>query len=215
MKPQIYLIHTSDDNGVASVVQQALDERKMDCRQQSGDVPGAEGVAAKVIDDSDVVVLILSSAVNGSALIKREVECAVKADKEIIPFRIDSTPLPKYLEFYLSTTHWLDATTSPPEKHMTQLVYTVRHLLGLERERAAKKAVAAMILGALSIFVGSILLGPLAIVLGKVELKAIASKRSSMAGRRYARAGVISGAIGTVVGIALIFLAWYLELNLN
>jgi hypothetical protein len=168
--------------------------------------------------------VILSSAVNDSVRVKREVAQAVKADKFIVPFRIDTTTLPKYLEFYLSTAHWLDATTPPIDSHLEQLVSTTRRLFGLEagyasataslrRWRPAKKAVAAAILGVVSLIALGIVLGPLSVILGKVELKAIASGRSSAAGRGYARAGVIFGLLGTITSAAIWFLMWYYDID--
>lgn len=213
MKYKIYISHSPKDDGIASDICRALEEGGVRClRSQSGDSQGAERAIAKVIDYSDAVVVILSSAVNGSGQVKSEVEYAAKEDKEIVPFRIDTALLPKYLEFYLGTTHWLDASTPPIENHIAQLVYTLRYLLGLERERAAKKAVAAMILGILSPLFGGYFFGLASIILGVVELRAIASGRSSRVGRKYAYIGIVCGLIGIAVITALLFNKEYMDM---
>ena len=213
MKYQIFIIHSPEEDGVASALCRALEEGSVSCwRSRSDNLRNAKGASAKVINNSDAVVLILSSVIKGSAQVKWEVESAAKAGKEIIPFRIDTTPLPKYLEFYLSTAHWLDATTPPLEKHITQLVYAVRYLLGLEKERASKKAVAAMIFGILGLIVIGGIFSLIGIILGGLELKSIASGRSSTLGRKYARIGIICGLVGIVLQIAGI---WYFGNPLN
>ncbi len=213
MKYMIYIAHSPEDNGVTAAICRALEEGRVSCRHsQSDNFPGTERAIAKAIDGSDAVIVILSSAINGSAQVKWEVEYAAKKGKEIVPFRIDTAPLPKYLEFYLSTTHWLDASMPPLENHIAQLVYTVRYLLGLERERAAKKAVAAMILGILSPLFGGYFFGLPAIILGVVELRAIASGRSSRVGRKYAYTGIVCGLIGIAVVTALMFNKEYMDM---
>jgi hypothetical protein len=171
-----------------------------------------------------MVILIVSAAVSNSARARQELERAVKADKVIIPFRIDSAPLSKSFEFYLSTAQWLDASTPPLNQHLAQLVATTRRLVGLEqryasssvfsrRRRPSKKAVAAAISGILSLIAVGIILGSLGVVLGIIELKAITAGRSSAAGRRYAWVGIISGSIGAVTGAVLWFLMWYYEVD--
>lgn len=221
MKRQVYIIHTTSDEDIASSVCRSLEANGMGCRiSSSSSARSAEQPATKFIDKSDVIVLILSAAAHASARVRQEVERAAKADKVIIPFRIDSAPLAKYLEFYLSTAHWLDASTPRLEHHLAQLVSTTRRIVGLEtgyesglasaRGRAAKKAVAAAICGVLSLVILHLILGPLGIFLGKRELKAIAAGRSPPAGRKYARTGVACGWIGSLIGIIYMFLIWYM-----
>jgi hypothetical protein len=224
MRRKIYIIHSREDGGSTSATRRSLEVSGVRCL--SAEPPNSREKAAgkKVIEDSDVVILMLSAAAYNSMRVKRELEWAVKANKVIIPFRIDSAPLPKYFEFYLSTAHWLDASTPPLDQHLEKLVSTTRRLVGLEEgyasssifwrsKRPAKKAVAAAVSGVLSMIVFGVVLGLLGIVLGKVELRAIAAGRSSAAGRRYARVGVVCGYIGAVAGAALCFLLLYYDVD--
>jgi hypothetical protein len=225
MRRKVYIIHSLGDEGTAYAVHRSLEDGGIKPSvSMSVNPQDAERAAAKLIKDSDLIVLILSSAANDSARVKREVERAVKADKLIIPFRLDTTPLPKYLEFYLSTAHWLDASTPRLDHHLTQLVSNTRRLMGLEEgyaslaaslpgQRPAKKAIVATILGAISLLVFGIILGLLAIILGVIELRAIAAGRSSIVGRKYARYGVILGGIGIVLAVIMTFLFWYFDLD--
>lgn len=225
MRRKAYVIHSDADEETASAVRRSLEEGGVRCSYAGGADPGnVERSSAKLIGGSDMVVLILSSRVNGSARVKREVERAVMADKPIIPFRVDMTPLPKYLELYLGAFHWLDASTPRLEQHLAQLVLTTRRLLGMEEgyasvaaslrgRRPAKKAVASAVFGVISIIVFGLILGPLSVILGSIELKAIAAGRSSPAGRVYARVGFVCGLIGTVTGAAIWFLMWYYDIK--
>src|SRR5689334_17510029 len=106
MKRKVYIIHSHKDEASASVTCRSLKENGLRC--VSGEPSNLRGRARgyrKIIADSDVVILMISASANNSTQVKQELEWAVKADKVIIPFRIDSAPLPKYLEFYVSTTH--------------------------------------------------------------------------------------------------------------
>jgi hypothetical protein len=225
MRRKIYIIHSPGDEGTAYAVHRSLEEGGMrPSGPESVNPWNIERSAEKLINNSDLIVLILSSSVNDSVRVKQEVERAVKADKLIIPFRIDTTPLPKYLEFYLSTAHWLDASTPRLDHHLAQLVSTTRRLMGLEEgyasvaaslrgQRPAKKAIAATIFGAVSLIAFGFILGLLAIVLGVIELRAIAVGRSSIVGRKYARTGIILGGIGIVIAVVLTFLFWYWDID--
>lgn len=168
--------------------------------------------AFRIIDKSDAMVLVLSAAVNGSAQIKNQVERTANDGKPIITFRLDNAPLSKQLEFYLSTPHWLEASSQPLEKHLAELVLTTQKLLAKRRRRAAKKGKAAAILGILSlIFIGA--LGPIALFLGIKELKSIKAGHSSPLGRKYAWIGIITGSLGTLVWMILLFRWWYWGIN--
>jgi hypothetical protein len=135
--------------------------------------------------------------------VKREIESAAGAETEMIPFRIDTAPFPKYLEFYLGTTHWHDASLPPLENHLARLISAVRQRLGLDRERVARKTVAALIFGVIGILLGPFSLA--ALILGLVDLRAIARGKSAKKGRKYALLAVFLGAVGTLGWIVQIY----------
>jgi hypothetical protein len=212
MKYSVLITHASEDDTLASLVRRALEEGGMSCRQTS-ELGNSPEKIATTIEASDAIVLILSSASSESAQINREVEQASNAGKLLIPFRIDTKPFSKHLEFYLSTAHWIEASTPPFDQYIVRLVSTARHLLGIDRQRPDKKAIAAMVCGILSIPVLGGVLGPAGIILGIVELKATATGRSFAVGRKYAWIGIISGSIGMVGWLALMFRWWYWGIN--
>src|SRR5712664_943525 len=143
MPYQILISHATEDSSVASQIHQALEKDGFTCSRwqpESAQVL-AESVTSPV-DKSDVLVLILSAAMPDSKLVRSQVEHALANNKEIIPFRINASPLPKHLEFYLSSAHWLETSTPPQPEDMRRLVSAVRHLIGLDRPHLTKKTIA-------------------------------------------------------------------------
>jgi hypothetical protein len=209
MKYRIAITHAPTDAVVATSIRQAFQGAEIKCEHLTA--PRSERTeehALRIIDKSDAMILILSAAVNGLPRIEKQVERAANYGKPIITFRIDNAPLSKRLEFYLSTPHWFDASSQPLEKHLAELVLTTRRLLVERLPRAAKKGKAAAILGILSLISISAL-GPIAIFLGIKELKSIKTGRSSPLGRKYAWIGIITGSLGTLVWVIVLFRWWY------
>ena len=60
--------------------------------------------------------------------IKREVENAVNKGVYIIPFGL-MTSLHKSLEYFISTSQWMDAFSPPLERHLDNLAKTVKAVL--------------------------------------------------------------------------------------
>jgi hypothetical protein len=153
------------------------------------------------------MVLVLSAAASDSVRIEKHVEKMANYGKPIITFRTDNAPLSKQLEFYLSTPHWLDASSQPLEKHLAELVLTTRRLLDERRPRTARKGKTAAILGILSLPIN--ILSPIALLLGILELRSIKAGRSLLLGRKYAWIGIITGSLGMLIWAASIFYWWY------
>lgn len=208
MKYQIAITHAPTDTVVATSIRQALEAAALKCQFLSplrSDYQ--ETHASRIIDKSDAMVLVLSAAASGSAPIEKQVEKMANNGKPIITFRTDQAPLSKQLEFYLSTPHWLDASSQPLEKHLADLVLTTRKLLDERRPRTAMKGKTAAILGILSLPIN--LLSPIAFFLGILELRSIKAGRSLQLGRKYAWIGIITGSLGMVMWAAFIFFWWY------
>lgn len=78
------------------------------------------------INVSRVLIVVLSSASNGSPQVLREVERAVSKGIPVIPFRIEDVKPTKSMEYFLSAPHWLDALSKPLEAHIERLSSVVR-----------------------------------------------------------------------------------------
>ena len=90
--------------------------------------PGADysGAIVKAIGEAKALVLVLSTHSNESEHVKREVERAVSRGVSIIPFRIEEVLPSQALEYFISTTQWVDAFTPPLEKHVDYLVANLK-----------------------------------------------------------------------------------------
>jgi hypothetical protein len=81
------------------------------------------------INESLAMVLIFSRNANASQQLVREVDRAVNRGIPVLPLRIEDVPLSKALEYYISSSHWLDALTEPLEEHLDDLVEAIRQLV--------------------------------------------------------------------------------------
>jgi TIR domain-containing protein/uncharacterized protein DUF4190 len=214
MPYQVLISNAAADSSVASQIDQALKEGGFDClRWQPEAAPIGDASVTSLVDRSDALVLILSPATPDSVLVRSQVEYALAGGKEIIPFRLNASPLPKHLEFYLSTAHWLETSTPPQPEDMRRLVSAIRYSLGMDQPRLAKKAIVSIVLGVLGILGLGIVLGPLAVFLGRSALKSIAAGRSSERGRKYAWIGVVLGCVALLCWIAVMVQWWYTGIN--
>src|SRR5262249_44296258 len=81
------------------------------------------------INACHAVVLVLSRSSNESKQVLFEIERAASKGKRLMPFRIEEIPLSPSLEYFLSSSHWLDATAAPVEKHFPGLARAVKELV--------------------------------------------------------------------------------------
>jgi hypothetical protein len=210
MKRRITIIHAPLDDGVAATVQQALEKAGLKANAWT---ENGKGTLLRGRGGSPVNVLLLSAASNSSPAIQKTVGQAADDGKTILTFRLDQTPLSKQLEFYLSATHWMDASSPPLEKHLEALAQTVRELTSA-RPQTARKGKISMVLGLVSILVIPALLSPAAIILGIMELRAIKRGRALPSSRKYAWLGMITATMGLFGWLTMMFLSWYWDISL-
>jgi serine/threonine protein kinase/ankyrin repeat protein len=127
----VFVSHSTKDKQTADAVVVALESSRVRCWVAPRDIsPGADWGASIIdaISNSRVMVLVYSANSNESKQVIREVERAVSKGLTIIPLRIDATPPSKNMEYFISTSHWLNAMTPPLEAHLAVLVRTVQGL---------------------------------------------------------------------------------------
>src|ERR1700692_4605264 len=78
------------------------------------------------INACPVLVLVLSKHSVDSAHVLREVERASSKRRPIIAFRIDTTPLPPGLEYFLSASQWIDASAASADRLFPKLIEAIR-----------------------------------------------------------------------------------------
>ncbi len=144
MAHDVFISYAHKDKPVADAVCATLESRGVRCWIAPRDVlPGEEYASALVaaVRDSRLLVLVFSADANASPQVLREVERAVSKGLPILPFRIEDVAPSAAMEYYISSRHWLDALTTPLERHLVHLADTVTLLLA--RDGRAAEAPAA------------------------------------------------------------------------
>ena len=152
MAHETFISHSSQDKIVADAITAALEQAGIRCWIAPRDIrPGDSwgGAIVTGIEQSRVMVVIFSAKSNDSKQVMREVERAVQNDVVVVPFRIEDVKPTKDMEYFLSSTHWLDAMTPEMDAHLQELTKTVSNILEREPDaksvaKASKKAAAAM-----------------------------------------------------------------------
>jgi TolB-like protein len=130
---RVFISYASPDAAVADTVCAALERGGISCWIAPRNVVPGEFYADAIvhaIDTTKIIVLILSQSAAGSPHVLREVERASSKRHPVVSFRTDLAPLPTSLEYFLNTSHWLDASATGLDRAAPKLVEAVRHLLG-------------------------------------------------------------------------------------
>jgi hypothetical protein len=140
MAHDVFICHSSKDKKIADAICAKLEQSKIRCWIAPRDVvPGSDFAESIVeaIHSARVTVFIFSANSNKSPHVSHELERSVSLGLPILPFRVDDVVPSPALEYFISSAHWLDALTSPMEKHIDKLVSTVAVLLEREVEPPA------------------------------------------------------------------------------
>lgn len=137
MAHDVFISYSSEDKAVADAVCANLENKKIRCWIAPRDIPPGEEWGKSIIDainQSKVFVLVFSKSADHSPQVLREVERAVNREIPIIPIRIDNVLPHNSMEYYISTTHWLDAISPPLENHINKLAKIVQNILNPPKE---------------------------------------------------------------------------------
>ena len=95
-------------------------------------LPGQEWAESilRAIEASRLMVLVFSDHTNNSTHVRKEVERAVHHGLAVAPVRLTEALPAASLEYFLSSSHWLDAITPPLDRHLAELTRKVTLLLG-------------------------------------------------------------------------------------
>jgi TIR domain len=130
MKRTVFISHSSKDKAIGDEICRFLETNGISCWIAPRNVmPGKNYGAAIVeaIDECAVFLLVLTNESNKSGQVVREVERAASANAVIIPLRVEPVPPSRDLEFYVSSSHWLDATEKPLAKHLGKLLDAIKN----------------------------------------------------------------------------------------
>jgi TolB-like protein/Tfp pilus assembly protein PilF len=127
---RVFISYASHDASVAQRVCSALEVAGFPCWIAPRNVlPGtnyADGIV-HAIDESSILVLILSAQAVASAHVGREIERAVSKRHPVVALRIDAAPLTAAFEYFLNQSQWIEGGGS--DAAIAQLVSAVgQHL---------------------------------------------------------------------------------------
>src|SRR5580692_1834940 len=107
----VFISYASHDAAIAQKVCVALEEAGFLCWIAPRNVvPGtlyADGIV-HAIDESSILVLILSEQAIASAHVGREIERVVSKRHPVIALRIDAAPLTAAFEYFLNQSQWIE-----------------------------------------------------------------------------------------------------------
>jgi hypothetical protein len=142
----VFISHSSKDKAAADAICEALERGGVTCWIAPRDIaPGATWATSilHAISASKMMVLLFSGSAQASQHIRREVERAVHHGVPIAPIRLDSVKPADDLEYFLSSSHWMEMQT-PQGEPLRQLVRTVRAVVGLDPVDPASPRVPAL-----------------------------------------------------------------------
>lgn len=125
----VFISYASQDAAVAQRLCAVLEAAGLPCWIAPRDVRAGESYAAAIvqaINSCRMLVLVLSKSAIESSHVLREVERASSKKRPVLSIRMDTTPLPPDLEYFLSANQWLDASGGPVERILRALVESVR-----------------------------------------------------------------------------------------
>lgn len=124
---QVFISHSSSDEALAVAICSFLEQNGVSAWISSRDIRPGEDYATAIIrgiEGARCVLLLLSGRANRSNAVRSEIERAFHKSKAIVPFRVEPVTLSRSLEFFLSTSQWLDGSTDPAS-HFPDLLRAV------------------------------------------------------------------------------------------
>jgi TolB-like protein len=125
---RVFISYASHDAVIAQRVCSALEAAGFTCWIAPRDVvPGtlyAEGIV-RALDESKVLVVVLSEQAVASAHVGRELERAAAKKHPIIALRADAAPLTPAFEYFLNQSQWIEVGAGGAEGAVAKLVEAV------------------------------------------------------------------------------------------
>ena len=125
----IFVSYASEDTSVANSVCESLEGSQLRCWIAPRDiVPGVDYPEAitEALEKCKVLVLLLSEHSNKSRHVLSEVSKAFDCDHPIIVLVLDSVKPAGKLEYYIRTSHWLDAKSQRAGDYLSKLLEAIR-----------------------------------------------------------------------------------------
>lgn len=129
----VFISYASHDAPIAEALCSALEQGGVACWLAPRNVRPGDFYADSIvqaINGCALLVLVLSQSAIDSPHVLREVERASAKRRPIIAFRIDTAALPPGLEYFLSTSQWIDASAAPVDRLFAKMLEAARSRIG-------------------------------------------------------------------------------------
>ena len=129
MAGRVFMSYASRDADIARELCAGLESAGLPCWIAPRDVRPGEPYAAAIVqalNSCRMLVLVLSKNSMESPHVLREVERACSKRRPVLSVRVDAADLPAELEYFVSSTHWLDASGGPVKRILPALIESVR-----------------------------------------------------------------------------------------
>jgi hypothetical protein len=124
----VFVSYASHDAAIANAVVEQLERQGIKCWCAPRDVTPRSQYADEIvgaINDTKIVVLVLSEHVVVSPHVGKEIERASSKRRRIITLRIDAAPLTRSFEYFLSESQWIDVAALGMPGAMAKLTQAV------------------------------------------------------------------------------------------
>ncbi|MBD3370401.1 tetratricopeptide repeat protein [Candidatus Fermentibacteria bacterium] len=125
MRKDVFLSHSSSDRKTAERIRRYFESHGLTCWIAPRDIPpGADWVESIIdgIESCSAILLIVSRQSNNSPQVRRELEIAVSRGLTLVSVVIEKVELSKWMQYYISTRQWYDATSGELDVHLPEIL---------------------------------------------------------------------------------------------
>ena len=142
MNHDVFISYSSKNSAAAQAICHELEDNNIKCWMAPRDIPvGAKyaSVITQAIKECKAVVLVFSEYSAISPWVESEINIAFSNRRPIVPYKIDTTPLENYDEFYLmlNNRHWIEAYPDFKTR-FANLVTVISNLVGAKTSNVTK-----------------------------------------------------------------------------
>src|SRR6478752_876652 len=133
MSSDVFICYSSNDQDFARQLCDRLQAGGLTCWIAPRDVRTGQIYSEAIvgaIEQSQLLVLVLSQNANTSIHVVNEIEQATKNKIPILPVRIEKFELSDALDYYIRKNQFLDASVGPLKDHLNTLASDVVALIG-------------------------------------------------------------------------------------
>ncbi|MDQ1355486.1 MAG: hypothetical protein QG657_5796, partial [Acidobacteriota bacterium] len=136
-RKKIFISHSRQDKDIAEKLCRELEKQGFGCWIFTRDANPVENFAEAIVDainQSFVLLLVLSENANKSQHVLSEVSLAFDSTVPIFQIKIENVKLSKALKYYIGTKPWLDIYDPPVEKHFPAIISAVAKLVKTDEQ---------------------------------------------------------------------------------